>query len=448
MLNDLHILPPGIAETSAIVARLDEPFRAGFAGGRHQDVLTSIERIFAGSPLEMLLAESVPALGRGELQERHFVALAAARAALQGAQYDTLLRQVRSALGRPAELDAAPDPQIAMPEPILDGIRHWLMELAITGFARLDANAVQPFLTTLAQIRERPKLARLSFLLTGLTDELLAAAPVTRPEDMPLLRWCDMWSTAMLNAIGSADCPELQPVAGTLYPLGLELRENAQIVSVVVYAVLANDSKATLVRLTWSRFKVEAIRGDTIWLLFPDVEPLLDALSQGRALDIRDMPLLPSGDILWDAERARLGEKCRPLDIAARSLAPQASDPAFVTSLPPLDRHPVQLAEPIVLMDYTLQDDELQLPDDVCLPLDTRWNANADFTRDALASSAVLFGLLRFDAGRWALQPLAGASRAGKLTFVGQSGAKLFKKPPKINAVAILEERASRLLRK
>ncbi|HEY3232539.1 MAG TPA: hypothetical protein VGJ87_25130, partial [Roseiflexaceae bacterium] len=186
MLNDLHILPPGIAETSAIVARLDEPFRAGFAGGRHQDVLTSIERIFAGSPLEMLLAESVPALGRGELQERHFVALAAARAALQGAQYDTLLRQVRSALGRPAELDAAPDPQIAMPEPILDGIRHWLMELAITGFARLDANAVQPFLTTLAQIRERPKLARLSFLLTGLTDELLAAAPVTRPEDMPL----------------------------------------------------------------------------------------------------------------------------------------------------------------------------------------------------------------------------------------------------------------------
>jgi hypothetical protein len=448
MLKDLQTLPEGIAEAGAAVARLDENFRAGFGGARDQDALASIERIFAGSPLEALLAESVPSLGRDELHERHFIALAAARAALQGAQHDTLLRQARAALGRPAELEVLCEPQAAAPEPILEGVRHWLIEVAIAGFARLDANAVLPFLTTLAQIRERPALARLAFLLTGFADELLAAVPVARSEAVPLPRWCDMWGAAMLGAMGAADAPQAQPVAATLYPLGIELRERAQFVSVVVYALLANEGKPTFIRLTRSRFKVEAIRGEAIWLLFPDLEPLLDALSQGRALDVRDMPLLPTGDMLWDAQRARPAEKCRLLDIGAGCLAPHATDPATVTSLPPLERHPVQLAEPIVLADYTLQGDALQLPGDLTLPLDARWNANADLTRDALDGSAALFGLLRFDAGHWALQPIAAASRAGKLTFVGQSGAKLFKKPPKVNPVAILEERASRLLRK
>jgi hypothetical protein len=63
--------------------------------------------------------------------------------------------------------------------PVLDGVRHWLMELAVTGFGRLDASTVLPFLTTLTQLREQPELARLSFLLTFGGARQPSAAQVT-----------------------------------------------------------------------------------------------------------------------------------------------------------------------------------------------------------------------------------------------------------------------------
>jgi len=447
-MKQLQQMPEGITETSQLIAQLDESLRFGFMSGRQTEALATLRRIFSGTSLEALLAESMPALERGEFQEQHFVALAAARAALQGAQYDALRQQARSALGRALDPDATVIAPAAVPEPLLDSARHWLMELAITGLARVDATAVYPFLTSLAQIRQDPRLARLSFLLTGFVDELLAAIPIARPDDVPLLRWCDLWSTALLSAVGVADPPQSRSVSGKLYPIGVELRERVQLVSVVVYGLLESADGAEFVRLTRSRFKVDAIRGHTIWLLFPDVAPLLEGLSQGVALHVRDIELLPSGDIIWDAAKAELGEKSKLLGVAARYLVPQASEPAIVKPLPPLDRHHVQLAEPVVLVSYTLVDDTLQLADGMAVPLDARWNADSELTRDVLTASAVLFGLLRYDAGRWTIQPISVGTRAGKLTFVGQAGAKLFTKPPKSNPVAILEERAGRLLRK
>lgn len=449
MLADLQSLPAGLAETSRLIALLDDLWRAGFAGGRQHAALSSFGRVFADTPLDALLAECLPPIGRGEFQERHFVALAAARAALQGAQYDVLRRQARAALGRSLDADAAPSmPRSLAPDPLLESTRHWLMELAIAGFARLDASAVLPFLTTLARLRQQPRFARLAFLLTGFTDELLASVPIANADELPLARWCDLWSTAMLDAVGAADLPAPQPATGIIYPLGIELRESAKLVSIVVYGVLTREGGAELVRLTRSRFKVDAIGGSEVWLLFPDVEPLLGCLAQGKALEIHDMPLLPTGDVLWAATKAQPGEKYRPLEIAARYFAPQSPDAALVRPLPPLDRHPIQLAEPIALTGYTPQPDMLQLNDGASLPLDARWRADADLPREAIDGSASLFGLLRYDAGRWAIQPLAAATRAGKLTFAGQGGAQIFKKPPKNNSVAILEERASRLLRK
>jgi hypothetical protein len=232
-----------------------------------------------------------------------------------------------------------------------------------------------------------------------------------------------------------------------LYPLGLELRERDQFASVVVYGLLAQNNAHTFVRLTRSRFKVASIRGDELWLLFPDLAPLLEALEQEQALELRDMPQLPTGDLAWNAGCARPGAKCCLLDVAARFLAPAANEPATILPLVALDRHPVQLAEPVALAGYTSNGDAIQLADEVSLPLDARWNEQAGFGREAIEGGAALFGLLRFDAGRWTFQPLSAASRAGKLTFAGQSSVKLLKKPPKNNPVGILEERASRLLR-
>jgi hypothetical protein len=444
---DLHQSIPGIAQTQQCVAALDDVLATGFVGGRYQPLIETLDRIFAGTPLAPLIAEHGPPLARGEVQEQHFLALAAARVALHGAQYDALRRQVCAALGRAAGEDDAPT-QPAEPDPLLNGVRHWLMELAITGFARLEASNVLPFLPTLTQLRQLPQHAELAYGLTGFVDELLERVPIARPDDLPLLRWGDLWSTAMCGAAGRATTPEAQPVSGTLYPLGVSLRARDQFASIAFCALLTHAQGTAFVRLTRSRFKVGAINGAAIWLLFPDTAPLLDALSQGLALDVRDMPLLPGGDLLWDASKAAPGAKARLLDVAARHLAPHSSDAAVIPPAPPLHRHPVQLAEPIALADYAIQEDGVRLADGTTLPLDARWDPDGDLDRDALSTAETLFGLLRYDAGRWALEPLSVATKAGKLAFAGQSGAKLFKKPPKLNPVAVLEERASRLLRR
>lgn len=445
MLESLQSLPDGLAETSDAIAQLDGMFLGGFVGGPVQGPLAALGRIFAGSPLEPLLAASLPALAQGELQERHFVALAAARAALQGAQHDALRGQALAALGRasaPDEVPAAP----AAPTPMLEGVRHWLMELAITGFARLEPSTIRSFLPSLAQLREQPELASLAYLLTGFTSELLGALPVAKAEDVPLQRWADMWAGAMLRAAGAAQPAEPQPVSGTLYPLGLELREHDQLISVVFYALLDAGGSTSVVRITRSRFKVMAIGGDMIWLLFPELALLIEALGQGQALALADMPQMPNGDLLWDAQRASLGGKCRLLDVAAPLLAPQTEQAVASRPAPALERHPVLLAEPVVLAGHALGEQGLSLGG-AALPLDPRWDV-AQLPAEEIGKAAKLFGLLRWDAGRWAFQPLSAATAAGKLAFVGQSAVKLYKKPPKSNPVAILEERASRLLRK
>jgi hypothetical protein len=381
------------------------------------------------------------------MQERHFLALAAARVALHGALYDALRGQLCATLGRKVGADDAPPPAAAAAsDPLLDGVRHWLMELAVTGFARLDAGGVLPFLPALAQLRLQPRHARLAYALTGFVDELLAVVPAARPEDVPLLRWGDLWSAAMCEAAGLVPEATAQPATGALHPLGIALRQRDQFASVTVYGLLAHDAGASFVRLTRSRFKVGGIGGDTVWLLFPDLAPLLEALAQGHALNLRAMPLLPSGDLLWDAARAEPGAKASPLAVAARHLAPGAGD--ATPPLPPLHRHPLQLGEPVALAGFALADDALQLADGTLLPLDARWDPEGDLGRDALGAATTLFGLVRYDAGGWAIEPLSAATKAGKVSFVGQGGAKLFKKPPKLNPVAVLEERASRLLRK
>lgn len=68
--------------------------------------------------------------------------------------------------------------------------------------------------------------------------------------------------------------------------------------------------------------------------------------------------------------------------------------------------------------------------------------------RDIL-SSQKMFGLLRYDAKNWEFQPLVIESKSLDLIFAGQNASKTLEKPPnKKSSVAILQERASRLLRK
>jgi hypothetical protein len=58
-------------------------------------------------------------------------------------------------------------------------------------------------------------------------------------------------------------------------------------------------------------------------------------------------------------------------------------------------------------------------------------------------------GLLRFDAGRWALQPMCVCAQVGKKESVTMTGsaALQFCKKDKSKTLATLSERASKLLR-
>lgn len=441
----INTLPQGVAETTRLIEQVDRALLTGFVGGRGGDALAALARVFAGTPMDARLNEAAGALERSEFQERHFATLAAARMALQGALYDTLRGQARAWLGRASD-QAAPAAQTLTggDDPLLSSARHWLMELAITGLGRLEVGMVIPFFETLAQMRTTPPLVGVSALLGGFAHELLRALPLTSLEDAPLSRWGDLWSAGMIGAMGVSDAAQTVSVSGTLHVLGIDLRQHAHMVSVVFYALLDGRD---LVRITRSSYKVEAIRGDELWLLFPDTALLLDGLASGKAVEVRDMLALPSGDLLWNANAASAGKKYKLFD-AAKAFAPGENSPTL-GALPPLQRHPVQISEPVFFSDYVLENGALRFGDGTLLPLDWTRSTVTEITPEALEGTGRLFGLLRYDACVWSVQPLTLGDAAGKLkVFVGEGGAKLLKKPPKSSAVATLQERASRLLRK
>ena len=119
-------------------------------------------------------------------------------------------------------------------------------------------------------------------------------------------------------------------------------------------------------------------------------------------------------------------------------------------------RHPLQLALPFYVSGYTIQkgNGALRLVrEGMALPL--AWERVHPLLGlapgDARGSDA-LFGLLRFDAGIWSLQPLAlrgvsGKKGRRKTILSGETGAAVLQEPPKHNAVSTLQERAGRLLR-
>jgi hypothetical protein len=236
------------------------------------------------------------------------------------------------------------------------------------------------------------------------------------------------------------------PVSGTLYPLGIDWRQHPRMTSLVVYGVLENSEGARLVRTTQSSYKVDAIGMDEQWLLFPQLALLVESLQAGIALAIRDMPMLPTGNLLWNSECATLGDKYTLSDVATRYFAPNASKPISLPQLPAHQRHPLHLTEPVFLQDYTITDWTISRGD-WALQLDMRRIVDTEVTAQELRLNNAAFGLIRYDAQHWTFQPLVAVKGKGKPLFFGKDSAKILSKPPKSSTVSILKERASRLLR-
>ena len=204
-LDSLATPPPALFPAQAMLTHLDDCLALGFGrlGAEQHGALGSWGRALGGSPLGPRLSEALSALRRSEFLERHFVAVAAARAAVQGAsRYGRAARTGRAGAGTPRP-DAPPVSASSGPgpAPLLESTRHWLMEMAIAGFRQLEPETLLPFMATLERLQAEPTLFRLSSLLTGFIDELLAALPMSALPTLPGYRWADLWTRALLLAV-------------------------------------------------------------------------------------------------------------------------------------------------------------------------------------------------------------------------------------------------------
>jgi hypothetical protein len=454
----LHQLGESNQVIFELIAGLDECFITGFANldDQHLQNLQALVRVFTGTPLQQSLADAVVAISSNEFVDKHFAVIASARASIQGALFDTLQSQVRSLLGRTeiAEVEVAESSESPNNvKVLLASVRHWLMEIALVGYGRLDTATLVHFAGTLEQIQAEPLLIRQAAILTGYLNELMRHVPVVDSQAIPVYRWVDLWTQAMIGTLRPANLPKSQPISGNLEILGLDLRQHANLVSFTAYGLLDANNQTQLVRVTQSAYKVDAINNEQIWLLFTNATALLDAFAQSRILRLKDTPLLPTGDLLWQGQ-GELGQNYNLMERAEKFFAENAGNSLVYSTVAASDRHPIQLAEPIFLSKYkVIKNDEdvvLSWGDAGELSIaKERISSLSELNLDAIAKSQQIFGLLRFDAGKWTVQPLA-VTVKNKTIYTGQTAASVISKKDSIkgSVVGILQERSSRLLRK
>ncbi|MEV0112888.1 hypothetical protein AB0H77_06495 [Streptomyces sp. NPDC050844] len=437
----------------ALVTGLLRPQPAQAAG------LTRLAHAVAGSPLSARVAEAAEKAAAGSASEDHFVALAAARTALLGSVHDALLTRVEEATGRPRGEQTASAPGGQQAANVLAAARSWLSDLARAGWQGIDHELVSGAAQVVSAMLPDPALRRPATILDGFAAELAASCPGVTLERIPVRRWADLWSRAMLLTVpGAADAPATGTATGRLLPLGVDVQEHATAVQAQVHAVFepADGSTPRLVRASASAPKPDTVVGAGLWQLLRPHLSLLAALGDGRSMDLTDMPLTADGDLIWSDEHARAGE---PADAfaTARVALPTATDAPTA----PLDRHPARIAVPVFLEGYAAQEDDEALTFTVAghpLAVDTdRIPAAGPLTPKAVATSGACIGLLRWDAGAYRLQPLAVETTVRKKAVAihagGWAGGTTDKAGVKAekaatDAVAVLRERAGRLLRK
>ncbi|MFE2267095.1 hypothetical protein [Streptomyces griseosporeus] len=453
----------GLDEALAAVDTFDRTLVAGLLRPQpaQAEGLFGLADAVAASPLAARVAEAADKTAAGAAGEDHFLALAAARAALLGAAHDALTARADEATGRTRASAPAPAAPAEQTPNLLAAARSWLCDLARTGWQGLDHDVVAGSSQIVSAMLPDPGLRRPAALLDGYAAELAASCPGSTLDRIPVRRWADLWTRGMLLTVpGAAPAPAVDTLTGRLLPLGTDLQEHATAAQAQVHAVFepADGSTPRLVRASVSVPKPDTVLGAGVWQLLRPHMSLLAAAGEGRSMDLTGMPVTAEGDLIWQDEHARPGEPVDPF-ATARVALPTAGGPATA----PLDRHPVLLAHPVFLEGYgTEQDAETQTVTFTLagqrLPVDTdRLPVAGPLTPQAVAGSTACVGLLRWDAGGFHLQPLAVETTVRKRTVALHAGAwaggttdKTGARAEKAatDAVAVLRERAGRLLRK
>ncbi|WAZ25279.1 hypothetical protein STRCI_006762 [Streptomyces cinnabarinus] len=454
----------GLDEALAAVDGFDEALVAGLLrpSPAHAAGLAALADAVAGSPLSARLAQAAERTAAGAAGEDDFVALAAARTALLGSVHDALVARAEEAVGRTRTEEAAGTVADADPSVnLLAAARSWLCDLARAGWQGIDHELVGGAAPVVSAMLPELSLRRLATLLDGFAAELAASCPGASLERVPVRRWADLWSRAMLLTVpGATGTATVTQATGRLLPLGVDVQEHATAVQAQVHAVFepTDGGPARLVRAGVSAPKPDTVVGAGLWQLLRPHMSLLAAVGEGRVMEIDAMPLTGEGDLIWDDSRARSGE---PADVF--TTARVALPAAVACATAPLDRHPARIAVPVLVEGYAVDtaEDDGSVAFQVAgerLAVDTaRVPAAGPLTPDAVAGSGACFGLLRWDAGEFLLQPLAVERTVRKKTVAVHAGAwaggtadKAGVRAEKAatDAVTVLRERAGRLLRK
>ncbi|MEU1541823.1 hypothetical protein ABZ461_27690 [Actinacidiphila glaucinigra] len=452
---------PGLEEALAAVDAFDATLVGGLLRPQPAQAagLTELVHAVAGTPLAARVAEAAEKAAAGAASEDHLVVLAAARTALLGAAHDALTARIQEATGRPGGDESVPEPEGAQAANVRAAARSWLSDLARSGWQGIDHDLVSGAAQIVSAMLPDPALRRLATLLDGFAAELAASCPGATMERFPVRRWADLWSRGMLLTLpGAGGLPAAGTATGRLLPLGVDLQEHATAVQAQVHAVFepADGTTARLVRASVSVPKPDTVVGAGLWQLLRPHMSLLAAVSEGRSMDLTGMPVTAEGDLLWNDAQAHAGE---PADAfaTARVALPTAADPVVA----PLDRHPARIAVPVFLEGYAASTDDGTVTFTAAgqtLAVDTdRVPAAGPLTPEAIAASGACIALLRWDDGTYRLQPLAVETTVRKKAVTvhagewaggttDKNGVKAEKAAT--DAVAVLRERAGRLLRK
>ncbi|MEV4753839.1 hypothetical protein AB0J86_01800 [Micromonospora sp. NPDC049559] len=487
--------PSGVEAALDVVAGFDGALLQGLGrlDATGTSALAGLAGAVAATPLGPRVAEAVEKITAGSIADDSLALLAGARSALLGAVHDALLAQLDAARGRERRpwtppAGGAPEGSAGAAAPggegPLAGARSWLTEVAITGWRGVDADSVAAAAQVVSGLLAAPGRRRLAVLLDGLVAELRAGSPLVTLDRVPARRWGDLWSRAVLLARpgdgapsggnpagtndGATDGGDAVPagpggsggetVSGRLLVLGVDVHEHPTAVQAQVHAILepTGGAPSRLVRTSVAAAKVDTVLGPTMWQLLGDHPVLLGALAHGVGLEVTDLVLRPGGDLIWRDDRARPAEPADPFAVARVQLGDVLADGA-----PPLDRHPAGIAEPVLLEGYTASRDS---DGGVTFDVDgTAIGATIDrlptcgpLTPELVAASSACIGLLRWDAGRWLVQPLAVQVATKRKTTVAQTGdwalgadgPRASKAAKATDAVSVLRERAGRLLRR
>jgi len=429
MTSTFPNLPSGVVEAAKLIQQLDECLLNGLArlGPHHRESLETLVATLAGSPLQNSVADAVAAFDRSEFLTAHFASLAAARAAIQGAQHDALLAQLCETFGlSQVEVDDPPALGVGGAASLLGSTQQWLMEIALAGFKHLEESAVSPFVATLEHLQADVELTGLSALLTGFVNELLARMPAERQDSLPVFRWADMWTAVMVRTQQRHGETPFQELSGILTPFGLVLNSHSNFVCATLYGLLEANGVAHTVRVPFASYKVDVVTGPEIWELFgADCEPVLRALAGHKTLTLENAELHANGDLLLKT-KPKLSKAADPFAVVPS-----------ITAIPPppaLFRHPIHVGQVV------------HFEGESKLPFATeRLASDSELTEDVVSGASEMIALVRFEQGGWRTQPLC--VRNGMDFTIGGESIAAARKKLKAKTLAILKERSGKLLR-